>query len=146
MTNLSVLANAYVDLGTYAGFTPYVGAGAGTTYVSWDGDLNTDANGTFYHEGRNSWRFTWALMAGASIDLTCNLKADVGYRYRHINGGSMFGPVSVSNGTDPVSTTGPGYDKGFSIHEIRGGLRYTFGDGGCGQVAYIPPAPMPVYK
>ncbi len=30
-------------------------------------------------------------MAGATIDVTCNLKADVGYRYRHVQGGDMFG-------------------------------------------------------
>jgi opacity protein-like surface antigen len=137
MTTLSLLANAYVDFGTYGSITPYAGAGIGGTYVNWDGLTNTDADGTFHHEGRSSWRFTWALMAGASVDLTCNLKADVGYRYRHVNGGDMFG--YLLNG-------GPGYDKGFDIHEGRVGMRYQFGDTGCGQVAYTPPAPMPVYK
>ena len=36
---VSVMANGYVDLGTYVGFTPYVGAGPGYSYVSWS-DLN----------------------------------------------------------------------------------------------------------
>jgi opacity protein-like surface antigen len=31
----TLLANAYVDLGTFVGFTPYVGAGAGGTYVDY---------------------------------------------------------------------------------------------------------------
>jgi hypothetical protein len=31
------------------------------------------------------------LMAGASIDVTCNVKADVGYRFLHVGGGDMFG-------------------------------------------------------
>ncbi len=31
-----LLANAYADLGTYAGFTPYVGAGIGVAHVNWD--------------------------------------------------------------------------------------------------------------
>lgn len=150
MSSLSLLANAYVDLGTYGSITPYVGAGIGATHISWDGDSNTSCanNGsgcdnTFHHEGRESWRFTYALMAGAAVDITCNLKADVGYRYRHIDSGSMFG--SITTGT---ATGGPGYDKGFDIHEVRGGLRYSFGDSGCGQVAYVPPAayPQPVYK
>ena len=30
---LSLLANFYIDLGTWVGFTPYVGAGAGVTYL-----------------------------------------------------------------------------------------------------------------
>ena len=78
-------------------------------------------------------------MAGASIDVTCNVKADVGYRYLHIDGGSMFG--YAENG-------GPGRDRGVNVHEARVGARYLFG--GCAQpVAYEPPdipLQQPVYK
>ncbi|WP_137131639.1 outer membrane protein [Rhizobium sp. FY34] len=139
----SLLANAYVDLGTYGYVTPYVGAGIGGTYVKWDKLRNTSCadNGsgcdtTVEHGGKGSWRFTYALMAGATIDVTCNIKADVGYRYRHVDGGDMFG--YAQNG-------GPGYDKGFGSHEARVGARYSFG--GCEQ-PYVPeePAPPLVYK
>ncbi|MDL2401229.1 outer membrane protein [Rhizobium mayense] len=147
LTAYSLLANAYVDIGTYGIFTPYVGGGLGGTYVKWDNLKNTscsDANPgscdeTVTHNGRGSWRFTYALMAGTSIDLSCNLKADVGYRYRHIEGGDMFG--FAENG-------GPGYDKGLNLHEARIGARYTFG--GCQTASYMPPAEIPpqpaVYK
>lgn len=146
MRAYSLLANAYVDLGTYGYVTPYVGAGIGGTYVKWDDLRNTscadDGSGcddTVSHGGKGSWRFTYALMAGAAIDVTCNVKADIGYRFRHINGGDMFG--FAENG-------GPGEDRGFNIHEARVGARYTFG--GCQQAAYepadIPLAPAPVYK
>jgi opacity protein-like surface antigen len=146
MTAFSLLANAYVDLGTYGAFTPYLGGGLGGTYVKWDNLHNTSCadddssscDGTVSHNGRGSWRFTYALMAGTAIDLTCNLKADVGYRFRHIEGGDMFG--YAENG-------GPGYDKGINIHEARLGARYTFG--GCETATYMPPAdipPAPVYK
>lgn len=145
LTTLSLLANAYAELGTYGSVTPYVGAGIGGTHLTWDGLRNTscevgnpnNCDPTEFHEGKKSWRFTWALMAGASVDVTCNLKADVGYRYRHVSAGDMFG--YKNNG-------GPGYDKGFDIHEVRGGMRYQFGNGGCGEVALAPPAPLPVYK
>lgn len=140
LTALSLLANAYVDIGTYGSFTPYVGAGIGGTYVSWDDLENTscadDGSGcddTVFHGGKKSWRFTYALMAGAAIDLTCNLKADVGYRFRHVTKGDMFG--YASNG-------GPGYDKGFYSHEARAGLRYSFN--GCETASYIPPADIPI--
>lgn len=139
----SLLANAYVDLGTYGSVTPYIGGGIGASHVDWDVLSNSDDDGTFIHGGASSWRFTYALMAGASVDLTCNLKADVGYRWRHINGGAMFSSNSFNAGAVQV---GPGRDKGFDIHEVRGGLRYQFGNGGCGEVAAAPPAPMPVYK
>ncbi len=147
MSALLLLANAYVDIGTYGSVTPYVGAGIGGTYVKWsnlnntscaDGDP-TNCDDSVSHDGKGGWRFTYALMAGASIDVTCNLKADVGYRYRHINGGNMFGYAESG---------GPGYDKSISSHEGRVGMRYIFN--GCDQQAYVPPAeiPMqpPVYK
>jgi opacity protein-like surface antigen len=38
--NNTFLANAYVDLGTYAGFTPYVGGGVGMNVNSLQGSLN----------------------------------------------------------------------------------------------------------
>jgi opacity protein-like surface antigen len=148
LTAVSLLANAYVDLGTYGAFTPYAGAGIGGTYVKWDklnntscaDDDSSSCDGTVTHNGHGSWRFTYALMAGTSIDLTCNLKADVGYRFRHIEGGDMFG---YSEGG------GPGYDKGLNLHEARVGARYNFG--GCETASYMPPAdiplaPQPVYK
>lgn len=140
MNALSLLANAYVDFGTFGSITPYVGGGLGGTYVKW-GDLKntscSDANPsscdpTQTHGGEGNWRFTYALMAGASVDLTCNLKADVGYRYRHVDGGRMFN--YQANG-------GPGYDKGFDAHEGRVGLRYVFS--GCEQ-PYMPPVDVPI--
>jgi opacity protein-like surface antigen len=142
MSALSLLANAYVDFGAWGYITPYVGAGVGGTYVKW-GDLkNTNCSDSdssdcesVYHKGRGNWRFTYALMAGASVDLTCNLKADVGYRYRRVEGGRMF---------DYKMNGGPGYDRGFHSHEGRVGMRYVFS--GCDQQAYIPPAEIPVYK
>ena len=140
----SLMANAYVDLGTYGYVTPYVGAGIGGTYVKWGKLRNTICDDpavapacyTNEHGGEKSWRFTYALMAGATIDLTCALKADVGYRFRHITGGDMFG--YDDNG-------GPGRDKGFYSHEARVGARYVFG--GCDTpVAYEPPVEPIVYK
>lgn len=146
MRAYSLMANAYVDLGTYASITPYVGAGIGGAYVKWDNLKNTACanNGsgctpTDEHGGQADWRFAYALMAGASYDLTCNLKADAGYRYRHIAGGNMFG--YLNNG-------GPGYDKGINQHEFRVGARYVFN--GCSAQAYepsvVPPSPPMVYK
>jgi opacity protein-like surface antigen len=143
---LSLLANAYVDFYSHGRFTFYGGAGLGGTHIKWGGLRNTscsDANPalcdpTVTHGGHSSWRFTYALMAGASVDITCNVKADIGYRYRRVAGGKMFG-YAVGGG--------PGYDDGFSSHEARGGLRYSFG--GCAQEeVYIEPAPIlpPVYK
>ena len=147
VSGLSLLANAYVDLYKKGRFTFYAGGGLGGTRVKWD-DLNNTSCSTatptlcdpsFNHGGAAGWRFTYALMAGASIDVTCAVKADVGYRYRHISGGNMFKSLT-SNGYQ-------GQHKAITSHEVRGGLRYGFG--GCAeQDVYIEPAPiMPaVYK
>lgn len=138
----SLMANVYVDLGTYGYITPYVGGGIGGAYVKWGKLRNTICDDpyaagcyTSEHEGQKSWRFTYALMAGAAIDITCNLKADIGYRYRHIMGGDMFG-YNLGGG--------PGDDKGFDMHEARIGARYTFG--GCEAPPYEPPPEPIVYK
>lgn len=138
---LLMLANAYVELGTWHKITPYVGAGIGGAHVSWD-DLNNTAGGiTTIHAGSSNWRFAWALMAGASYCLTDNLKLDAGYRYTNVAGGRMF---------EYASGVAPGFDEGFDIHEARLGLRYQFGgQSSCAEpeyVAYEPPAPAPIYK
>ncbi|MFD1199655.1 outer membrane protein [Brucella gallinifaecis] len=116
MSGLSVLANAYVDLANFGGVTPYIGAGLGATRVKWD-DMAVAANG---HElsGQADWRFTYALMAGASVELTHNLKLDASYRFRHMNGGTM-----LEGGSDIGAVS----DKGINAHDIRVGLRYMFG-------------------
>lgn len=143
----TLMANAYVDLGTYGRITPYVGGGVGASYVKWDKLRNTSCaiDGSGYcdrsteHGGKGKWRFAYALMAGASVDVTCNLKADIGYRFRQINKGDMFG---FANGG------GPGRDKGLYSHEVRVGGRYVFN--GCDTAQYMPPADIPlqpaVYK
>jgi opacity protein-like surface antigen len=133
---LSLMANGYIDLGTYVRVTPYVGAGVGYSYLSWGGLDSTNycvdgvaacpapggAISSADHGGEKDWRFTYAFMAGAAYDLTKNLKLDVGYKYRHIDGGDMFGWDDVS---DAAGASGiQGTDDGFSQHEVKVGLRY----------------------
>ena len=131
---LGLMANAYVDFGTLAGFTPYVGAGLGATRLNWDtaveratcvggGGACAGAAGSTAYEGRDSWRFTYALMAGVSYDLSDQLKLDVGYRYSHIADGEMFG-----FGAEALAGArgDKGFDDGLSRHEIRAGPRFSF--------------------
>ncbi len=127
------MVNGYVDLGTYVGITPYVGGGLGYTYVDW-GPLSDSlfctgpacpvallANSE--HDGDQSWRFTYAAMVGLAYDVSTNLKVDLGYRYRRIEGGPMFAfdPGSIAAGASGTQAD----DPGFSSHEVRIGLRYA---------------------
>ncbi|MEQ8401852.1 MAG: porin family protein [Roseitalea porphyridii] len=130
----TMLANAYVDLGTYSGITPYVGGGIGGAYVKWHDLSNTippgfDQSGEYIHTGNKDWRFAYALMAGVSYAATKHVSLDLGYRYKHISGGRMF---------EYASGTGPGFDRSINVHEVRAGVRYRFG-------AKHKPAP-PVYE
>ena len=151
LTALSLMANAYIDLGKYNGFTPYVGAGIGGTHVKWGTENNVCtaaglANGvctTDTHPGAANWRFTYAAMAGVSYDVTDCVAVEAGYRYRKIEGGKMFG-IS-SGGLAPA-----GYDKGISSHDFRVGARFKLAglSGGCG-ASHVPdyqPDYQPVYK
>lgn len=87
----TVLGNLYYDIPTGSMITPYLGAGAG---YGWGSVSNgQDRNG-----------FAFALMAGATVDLTDNLSADVGYRFRQV----------MTNLGDPQE------------HQVLVGLRYKF--------------------
>ena len=134
-------ANAYLDVGTYRGFTPYVGGGVGFAYLNY-GDYLSLGNPTAANTpgataadlaaanpsgianqvfgGADDIRFAWNLQAGASYDINENLALDGSYRYTRVNGGDVapnIGGVGAVVSEDLVG------------HEIRLGLRYTFGGG-----------------
>ncbi|MFD0915277.1 outer membrane protein [Pseudahrensia aquimaris] len=125
---IKLLGNAYLDLGTFGGFTPYVGAGIGGAYVMYD-DYKSTTTGTVQaccltldqraddFGGESSWRFAYALHAGASFDVSHKMKLDVGYSYTDISGGAMG---SFLGGGKPRA-----YDDGFTDHVIRAGVRYS---------------------
>jgi opacity protein-like surface antigen len=132
MTALSLLANGYVDLGTYWGLTPYVGAGAGASYVKWGNVeqsrlcFNTEnCKGVDFsaakNEGADSWRFTYALMTGMSYDVSSRIKIDFGYRFSEIDDGNMFNFSRLE--TDAGGFGAKGKDGGLTRHEFRTGIR-----------------------
>ncbi|MDL2401230.1 outer membrane protein [Rhizobium mayense] len=131
----SLMVNGYVDLGTLAGFTPYVGAGIGATRVSWssvnaigscvDGisGCGGAASVSARYPGDSDWRMTYALMAGVAYEVAPNVKLDLGYRFSHIAGGDMFGYSTTDTAAGAGGTMGR--DGALSRHEIRIGLRIT---------------------
>ncbi|RFC66537.1 porin family protein [Fulvimarina endophytica] len=129
---IELMANAYVDLGTIAGFTPYVGGGVGAVQVryddfvgssvcSYDGGACVPNLYTYNarYEGGDDWRFAYSLMAGISYDISENLKLDAGYRYTDIAGGTMF------ESTNPGVVGSSAEDDGFARHTIQAGVRYS---------------------
>ena len=81
--------NAYADIGTWYGVTPYVGAGVGVAAYSMgnitDQSMQTEVAGGQVGSGISDARvgsnLAWALMTGFSWDVAQNLKLDIGYRY-----------------------------------------------------------------
>jgi opacity protein-like surface antigen len=129
----SLMLNGYVDLGTLASFTPYLGAGIGATRINWDsvnvasscvdGGRSCGGGTSTRYPGENDWRFTYALMAGVSYDVAPNIKIDLGYRFSHVAGGGMFGYSSADSVAGAAGTMGR--DGSLGRHEIRVGLRVT---------------------
>ncbi|MDY8110734.1 outer membrane protein [Fulvimarina sp. 2208YS6-2-32] len=132
ITAWQVMANAYVDLGTFVGLTPYVGGGVGSTHLKFEDNTcsyaggGCDFGGAFRYASQETddWRFTYSLMAGVSYDVSQNLKLDVGYRFSDIEGGQS------SSATFTELASRDEYrlkheDDGFERHAISVGLRYS---------------------
>jgi opacity protein-like surface antigen len=128
-----LLANGYLDLGTWDGFTPYIGAGFGVTWARINQSVNFTFNGqpcfatcgfttgsnivTFADFDRSqsstNWRFAWAAMAGIAIAMTDHAQLDVGYRFLDL--GVVTGLSSV---------TGTTVSQRVRANEVRAGVRY----------------------
>lgn len=106
------LANAYVDLGTFRGLTPYVGGGVGFATITTMGykDVNPVSGGfAFAEKDRTTTNFAWALYAGVAYDVTPQLTLDFGYRY------SDLGSVKTGSMTDYL---GADQGQGLEIRDI----------------------------
>lgn len=141
------LANGYIDLGKYSGFTPYVGAGVGASYV-YMGDV-TSANTAYIvsptgnyptpsdhgiMSGAGKWNFAWALHTGMSWDVTQNFKVDMGYTYKNL------GKVTSGNMNCFSGSSGCGEQltaKNLAFHDIHIGARWMLDS---------TPAKAPVYS
>lgn len=143
-TAWSAMANAYFELGNFSGFTPYAGAGLGASYVSWENYVSVDtctrtnvatescflagtaayvapgtgtttSTRTTRFDGDKSWKFSYALMAGVSYDITDNLKIDAGYKYTNIATGALINDIGGGASVDHAN---------LGVHAVRVGLRY----------------------
>jgi opacity protein-like surface antigen len=140
------LANAYVDLGTWNCFTPFVGFGIGGAYNTMADLVDTGVGQTGRGFGRNSseWNLAWAVHAGVAYNVSKDLKIELSYRY--LDYGSVTDTIDCVGGCNADS-----YKFG-NLHsnDIRLGLRWT-----CCELprearevyAPLPPAyPQPAYQ
>ena len=129
------LVNGYIDLGTWAGVTPFVGAGVGGAYnvVKDITDHNvTTGTGFGYGKGELKFGFAWAVMAGLAYNVNQNLTLEMGYRYLD-RGKAETGAIACAN-----AVGGGCYFERQSFratsHDLRFGMRWHFAD--------APVAPM----
>lgn len=119
-----LLANAYADLGTFYGVTPYLGAGIGASRntISNFRDLNEINGGGGYANTTSKWNFAWALHAGIGIQATERMTVDLGYSYVNLG--------DAATGTlynfDPTLPPLPGITfKDITSHDLKLGVRYS---------------------
>lgn len=116
------LANAYIDLVTWRGVTPFVGAGIGIASVKVMGlkDVNVPNNGVAFGEDNTETNFAWAIHAGLSYDVSSAVTLELGYRYLNL-GDAESGTVTAYDGTDSYS--GVELDDLHS-HDLMLGMRW----------------------
>jgi opacity protein-like surface antigen len=137
-----IMANGYVDLGTWWCITPYIGAGVGTSYnriSSFRDEGLGDAFGAplpvsvVYATDAGKWNFAWALHAGAGYRVSPNLTVELGYSYMNL-GDATTGANSNFAGT--VTPQFPWTMKDITSHDLKLGVRW---DLESPQPVYAPP-------
>jgi opacity protein-like surface antigen len=138
------LANAYVDLGTWNCFTPFLGVGIGGAYntVSDFTDVTPDvaafgATGSSFGLGRgtSNWDLAWALYAGLTYNVSKAFKVDLTYRY--LNYGTAKDTVDCNGGSGCNAFT----FKDLYSNDIMLSLRWTC----CETAPETAPPPRYVY-
>jgi opacity protein-like surface antigen len=129
------LANAFVDLGTWDCWTPFVGAGIGAAHNQLADFVDMGIGQTGAGFGRNTaeWHFAYALYAGVGYNVSKNFKID--FTYRYLNYGSITDTIDCIGGCNADSYR----LKNLYSHDLMLGLRWT-----CCDTA--PPAPRYVYQ
>jgi len=117
------LFNAYWDMGTHSGFTPYIGAGIG---FSWN-QLRRVHNSTYLNcatcsdasgaDKVHDITLAYALTAGVSYDMGRSTYLDFNYRYVWIEGTDVEMAIGTTNHTVSIGD--------LTEHQLRAGIRYV---------------------
>jgi opacity protein-like surface antigen len=149
-SELTFLANVYVDLGTWYDITPFVGAGVGVSRntISSFTDVSNCSGGcgnpgtNTHFDTASKWSFAWALYGGLAYKVTPDVTIELAYRYIDL------GDAATGNGYsyDGVYTYAPFEFNDLTSHDIKLGVRFNFGVGAETGPAYYPPPPSYVYR
>ncbi|MGQ9369538.1 outer membrane protein [Azospirillum sp. ST 5-10] len=117
---LTGLVNLYYEVPVAFAVRPYVGVGVGFARNRLDTvDYSLNGGALARESGETQTSFAWALMAGASFDLTTAVTLDVGYRY--LDAGELESSGRFENGA-----TAAALSSDLHLHEAMATLRYRF--------------------
>jgi opacity protein-like surface antigen len=137
-----IMANGYVDLGTWWCLTPYIGAGVGASYNQIsnfrdDGFRNDfgvpGPSSVVYGGDAGKWNFAWALHAGLGYKVTPNVTIELGYSYMNL------GDATTGFNSNFAGTATPQYPwtmHDITSHDLKLGVRWNFDNP---QPMYAPP-------
>jgi opacity protein-like surface antigen len=118
------LFNAYVDLGTWYGITPFIGAGVGGSRntISAYRDFGTYNNSSSYAyaDSASKWNLAWAVHAGLAYRVTPGLTVELAYRYVDL-GSAVSGDVIAYNANRYYNPTD---FKDITSHDVKFGVRW----------------------
>lgn len=119
------LVNAYIDLGTWHGITPFIGGGVGAANITIHDftDVGVTVDSVAFGKDHSEWNLAWALYAGLGFEVTDALTLELAYRYLDM-GDAQSGNLVGYDGTDAIDN--PMEFKGITSHDLKLGLRYAF--------------------
>ena len=121
-----VLANAYVDLGTWWCVTPFIGAGVGfaqNTISHFTSIPMCHALGRcqLCSASASKWNFAWALHAGLAYRVTPNFTVELAYSYVNLGNGNDRSRLRLRRGFANNNRMG---FKDITSHDLKLGVRW----------------------
>lgn len=140
-----VMANAYVDLGTWWCITPFVGAGVGGSYNKISGfrddgviygaagvPAGVPSNSVTYFADNGKWNFAWAAHAGLAYKVNPGFTVELAYSYMNLGDAAPGNFRAFDNSISGASTLKV---RDITSHDIKLGVRWDLSS----PPAYMPP-------
>jgi opacity protein-like surface antigen len=139
-----LLANFFLDLGTWWCVTPFVGAGIGVTQnrIEHFRDVNVIAGGGGWADTGTKTNMAWSVQAGAAYKVTPTFSVELSYRF--LNLGKAVSGTLVNQ--DPTVVSGnpsaPVTFNSIVSHDFMLGVRWMFQSEPVAPPIYAPPPLM----
>ncbi|MEK9279807.1 MULTISPECIES: outer membrane beta-barrel protein [unclassified Bradyrhizobium] len=135
-----VMANAYVDLGTWWCITPFIGAGVGGSFNKLSGFRDDGvrytagalSNSVTYFGDNGKWNFAWAAHAGLAYKVNPGFTVELAYSYMNLGDAAPGNYRAFDNSISGPSTI---QIKDITSHDVKLGVRWDLSS----PPVYAPP-------